>query len=158
VWENKFLSVSVVTYLLLTKRAERMARWLHSVPKALLNRVDGHLWLGVSVEDRQRANERLPLLIENWPGRRVACLEPLLGGIDLCAWIERIDWVITGGETGAGGRKPSRSTCGRCVTNARPLVFRCSSSSGAAAKTNSLQTHWTVKNGEFFFPLALDPP
>ncbi|WP_035104130.1 DUF5131 family protein [Desulfohalovibrio reitneri] len=95
------------TYMVITKRPERMAafiRGLHSSLRALLKEI---LWLGVTVENQERAEERLPWLVENWPGLRLACVEPMLGPVDLSPWLggERgLDWVICGGETGPGGR------------------------------------------------------
>lgn len=116
------------TYLILTKRPARMAAWLRNAPKALLLKVQSNLWLGVSVEDQQRANERLPLLIRAWPGRRIACLEPLLDGIDLSPWLNALDWVIAGGETGSGGRQADaahlRVVRDQCVVAGIPLFFK----------------------------------
>ena len=116
------------TYMVLTKRPARMACWLRSAPKSILQQVKNNLWLGVSAEDQQRANERLPLLIASWPGRRVACLEPLLGPIDLRSWLPVLDWVITGGETGTGGRKADpenvRAVRDQCAVAGVPLFFK----------------------------------
>jgi protein gp37 len=116
------------TYLVLTKRPARMADWLRNAPKALLRKVQGNLWLGVSVEDQQRANERLPLLTHAWPGRRIACLEPLLDRIDLSTWLNALDWVIAGGETGSGGRQADaahlREVRDQCVAAGVPLFFK----------------------------------
>ena len=116
------------TYMVLTKRPERMARWLRNAPESLLQKVRGKLWLGVSAEDQQRAGERLPLLVAAWPGRCIACLEPLLGRIDLSPWLHALDWVITGGETGAGGRQADpehlRAVRDQCVAAGVPLFFK----------------------------------
>ncbi len=83
--------------------------------------------LGVSVEDQQRADERIPLLLQCPAAVRFLSVEPLLGAVDLCAlacprdgarhfsaldgraWSHeergpRIDWVIAGGESGPGAR------------------------------------------------------
>jgi protein gp37 len=93
-----------------------------------------NVWLGVSVEDQQRANERIPDLLETPAAVRFLSCEPLLGPLDL-TWIEfpndrggmecwdaldlhdpedeplpkhsvdgTIDWVICGGESGPGAR------------------------------------------------------
>ena len=116
------------TYMVLTKRPERMAFWLRNTSGWLLQKLKENVWFGVSVEDQQRANERLPFLIINWPGQRVACLEPLLGPIDLRSWLRELDWVITGGETGPGGRKVDprhlREVRDQCVAVGVPLFFK----------------------------------
>ena len=42
-----------------------------------------NVWLGVSVEDQKRANERLPILLETRAAVRWVSLEPLLAPVDL---------------------------------------------------------------------------
>jgi protein gp37 len=79
-----------------------------------------NVWLGVSAEDQQRADERIPLLLQTPAAVRFISLEPLLGPVDLfaaakgftCAGtddsrehpLRGIDWVIVGGESGPGAR------------------------------------------------------
>jgi protein gp37 len=62
-----------------------------------------NLWMGVSVENRRHGLTRINAL-RGTPSRiRFLSIEPLLedlGCIDLSA----IDWVIVGGESGAGAR------------------------------------------------------
>lgn len=41
------------------------------------------IWLGVSVEDQERADERIPHLLQTPAAKRFISAEPLLGGIDL---------------------------------------------------------------------------
>lgn len=92
------------TYMIITKRPEKMSRWFSSMNPQLKIRLRRHLWIGVSAEDQQRAEERIPILLGSWPGVKLACLEPLLGPVDISAWIKGIDWIIAGGETGPGGQ------------------------------------------------------
>jgi protein gp37 len=80
-------------WLLLTKRPE------HAVTPPL-----AHIWWGVSVEDQARAIERIPLLIDCWPHTRFLSVEPLLSAVDLGPFLNRVDWVIVGGESGAHAR------------------------------------------------------
>ena len=42
-----------------------------------------HVWLGVSVEDQRRAEERIPLLLQTPAALRFVSCEPLLGTLDL---------------------------------------------------------------------------
>ena len=65
-----------------------------------------NVWLGVSVEDQQRANERIPLLAECPAAVRFLSCEPLLGPVTLggVPGIEDVNWVIVGGEPGQGAR------------------------------------------------------
>lgn len=61
-----------------------------------------NVWIGTTVEDQQRADERLPLLRSiPAPVRFLSC-EPLLGPLDLD--LTGISWVIVGGESGPGAR------------------------------------------------------
>lgn len=118
------------TYQVLTKRPERMREYMtrHDVALrwAMLAGADAeaavgwtrellpNVWLGVSVENQQAADERLPLL-QATPARvHFLSCEPLLGPVDLrpfdgvadggAYWKPAIDWVIVGGESGAGAR------------------------------------------------------
>ena len=104
---------SDVDWQILTKRAERMSeltsRWYltHRRPFA------EHLWLGVSVEDMARADERIPWLLATPARVRFLSCEPLLGPLwfERCtAWdldqfcLDGIDWVIVGAESGPDRR------------------------------------------------------
>ena len=63
-----------------------------------------NVWLGVSVEDQKRADERIPLLLDTPAAVRFVSAEPLLGPIDFGRTLNEIDWVIVGGESGPGAR------------------------------------------------------
>lgn len=66
-----------------------------------------NVWLGVTVEDQKRANERIPHLIATSAAKRWLSVEPMLEPIDL--WAARgcppaslqsaLDWVVCGGES-----------------------------------------------------------
>lgn len=96
-------------FQVLTKRPARMQAWMLDPPQSLLQ-PDGagwpppNLWLGVSVEDQRRANERIPLLLQTPAVVRFVSCEPLLGPLDLTPWLHRLDWVIVGAESGPGAR------------------------------------------------------
>lgn len=95
-----------VIFLLLTKRAEGIARWAdrHAVLHCQLadararlrlkwnsawdapsfRERSSHIWLGVTAENQARAEERIPsLLAVAWPGKRFVSVEPMIGPIDL---------------------------------------------------------------------------
>lgn len=132
-------------FQVLTKRADRMRRYWSELPGRIhdwacdagLDFVDlplPNVWLGVSVEDQKRADERIPHLLETPAAVRWLSMEPLLGPVDL-TWItfknERggtehydaldlhlldgetfpddccsatLDWVVLGGESGPCAR------------------------------------------------------
>jgi len=73
-----------------------------------------NVWLGTSVEDQERADERIPLLLETPAAVRFLSVEPLLGPVHINrAFMPRVGhrlnpsplhWVIVGGESGPGAR------------------------------------------------------
>jgi protein gp37 len=83
-----------------------------------------NVWLGVSVEDQKHADARIPLLLQTPAAVRFVSAEPLLGPLDVRRWLrsndalrehgshgrvtirqrDGIDWIIAGGESGAGAR------------------------------------------------------
>jgi protein gp37 len=65
-----------------------------------------NVWVGVSVEDQQRANERIPLLRQTPAAIRWMSVEPLLERVELD--LLGIDWVVVGGESGPRARQCHR--------------------------------------------------
>lgn len=148
------------TFQILTKRPERMRDYLSSPGRAGAiaaetgRGVSGdrywpfirpdelaarwplpNVWLGVSVEDQDAADERIPLLLLTPAVIRFLSCEPLLGPIALIPesvggypesvrWADRgpdsprIDWVIVGGESGPKARRFDMGW-------ARDLVAQC---------------------------------
>lgn len=114
---------------ILTKRPE-VARHFFSLRSDFLL---PNVWVGTSVEDQKRADERIPELLKIPAAVRFLSIEPLLGPVDLvtqgqivpdgknCAvcgdndhqafechhrfdWVKALDWVIVGGESGPDAR------------------------------------------------------
>lgn len=112
-----------VDFLVLTKRPQRMLEFVAG-SVALENVI-----LGVSVENRKRANERvLPmerLSLRMW--RTAVSYEPALEPISWDAWWF-INLVICGGESGNGARlmppAAARSARDFCVANRIPFFFK----------------------------------
>lgn len=126
-------------WLLLTKRPENFKAMLPwpGWPRE-------NVWLGVSVEDQQRADERIPLLLQTPAAVRFLSVEPLLGRVDLCKsfgiwwnsttneWMRDgkpgIHWVICGGESGRGARRFeldwARSIQNQCDAANIPFFFK----------------------------------
>jgi protein gp37 len=88
-------------YQILSKRPGNILRHLERIGRTV---IPDNIWLGVSVED-EAVVRRIDIL------RRVPCkvrflsLEPLLGPLDNLD-LDGIGWVITGGESGPGARRP----------------------------------------------------
>jgi protein gp37 len=62
-----------------------------------------NVWMGVSVEDQKRADERIPYLRKIPAAVRFLSMEPLVGEVDYLD-LHGIHWVIIGGESGPGSR------------------------------------------------------
>jgi protein gp37 len=160
------------TFQVLTKRAARMRRYCTD-PKtpgrvraaaAALNerhptRLDRfacwplpNVWKGVSAEDQQRADERIPHLLATPAAVRWVSAEPLLGAINMTriapgegGWLNsligtkedgfsipgeraRIDWIVAGGESGPGARPMhpawARALRDQCAEARVPFFFK----------------------------------
>jgi protein gp37 len=91
------------TFMVLTKRPERMARWFKELTSERM--VDGiwaaptargysggwplpNVWLGVSVENQAAADERIPHLLRTPAVVRFVSVEPMLGPEDLQEWLD----------------------------------------------------------------------
>lgn len=143
------------TFLILTKRPERMQKWLNGWSDGETRRqwiesfgevydwmsgpkywpdVLPNVWIGVTAENQQRADERIPILLQIPATVRFVSVEPMLGPVDIYRWLRchicsnngsyynpnsdeveecpicssedpsLLDWVICGGETGPGAR------------------------------------------------------
>src|SRR5260370_31713144 len=105
------------TYQVLTKRSERLRDLLNT--KLRFAAGQQHIWWGVSVEDKKYGLPRIEDLRNADAEIRFLSVEPLLedmGRLDL----QGIDWMIVGGESGAGARPmkkewvlPLRDQCKR---------------------------------------------
>lgn len=62
-----------------------------------------NVWLGVSVENQETADARIPLLLKTPAALRFASYEPALGPVNPDSFAG-LDWVIFGGESGPGAR------------------------------------------------------
>ena len=131
------LDASHHQYQVLTKRAERMARlfdrrelydFRHGPIVSDMQPRVGHIWHGVSVENQHWAEQRIPHLLQVPSAIRFLSCEPLLGPLDLSPWLDQLQWVIVGGESGRGARpmKPSwvRFIRRQCIAAGVPFFFK----------------------------------
>jgi protein gp37 len=138
------------TYQVLTKRPDRMLSWITDSNTRLLvedamdkirpgARVSAwplkNVWVGTSVEDQDRADDRIPLIAQVPAAVRFLSVEPLLGPVSLKAatakkrsLLKKIDWVIVGGESGSRARPmhPAwpRQVRDECEVAGIPLFFK----------------------------------
>lgn len=72
------------TYLLLTKRPERMKKEMESWYGHMTNgSTYKNLWLGVTVENQAEADRRIPILLQTPASKRFVSIEPMLGPVTL---------------------------------------------------------------------------
>jgi len=108
-----------------------------------------NVWLGVSVENQQWADIRIPALLDTPAMVRWLSCEPMLGPIDLSKWLGPVDWpscwgqhspstecagciqpewVVVGGESGPGARPMhpdwARQLRDQCVDAGVPFFFK----------------------------------
>jgi protein gp37 len=150
------------TFQVLTKRPERMRSHMERFgyvegrakqmarergkeipPGRVLTWPLPNVWLGVSVEDQKRADERIPLLIETPAAVRFLSCEPLLGPVRLDTsmpgppkdgvyppWYIQsgLHWVICGGESGPKARPMgpewARSLRDQCQSAGVPFFMK----------------------------------
>jgi protein gp37 len=97
-------------FQVLTKRAERMEQWCTDAsPRGMIDWCTAearvrlveplplfttglpwpfpNVWIGVSVENQEAADERIPHLLETPAAVRFLSVEPLLGPVDLSRWL-----------------------------------------------------------------------
>lgn len=158
------------TYLILTKRPERMQVFF------MANYRLRNVWLGVSVENQQTAEVRIPYLLRTPAAVRFVSCEPLLGFVDLTdircrdgfhwdalrgfqwqdgyndyqAGTNKLDWVIVGGESGVCARPmhPDWVTSLRdqCQAASVPFYFK-QWGEWAPAVTSDERYDYTFPNG-----------
>jgi len=107
-------------FQVLTKRSDRLLEFSSRLPW------EPHIWMGVSVEN-QNYIYRINHLRQTSARIKFLSLEPLLGSLtDLD--LQRIDWVIAGGESGPGARPMQESWVveirNQCLDASVPFFFK----------------------------------
>ena len=97
-----------------------------------------NVWLGVTVEDQQHADLRIPALLVTPAAVRFLSCEPLLGPVVISSALQTvrsdgqpctgIDWVIAGGESGRDARPMhpdwARALRDQCQNAGVPFLFK----------------------------------
>jgi protein gp37 len=110
-WINKVFEVvenaKQHTFQILTKRPDIMYKYMQRYG---VGEMPDNIWLGVTAENQEQANKRIPILLKIHAKIRFVSVEPMLSNVDLSLWFisgyteppynDVIDWVICGGETG----------------------------------------------------------
>ena len=112
-------------YQVLTKRPERMLAY---VAWNGGQEWPDHVWAGVSVENQYWADRRIPVLTRIPSKIRFLSVEPLLKAVDLVEYLQQVQWVIAGGESGHRSRPMDAAWAMRirddCLDAGVPFFFK----------------------------------
>ena len=131
-------------FLILTKRPERVLAYLHdrddhtdgdnpsSVALEVYGNFGPNVWIGVTAENQEQADKRIPILLQIPAAKRYVSVEPMLGQVLIPQSAfgnpKSIDWVICGGESGPGARPMHpdwpRSLRDQCQVSGVPFFFK----------------------------------
>jgi protein gp37 len=149
-------------FIVLTKRAERMERWFKDENERCIERLgDGcgglrtlpNVWIGVTAENQEQADKRIPHLFSIPAAKRFVSVEPMVEAVQIgmrgtctmcvsfncelhgssellekCPATKKLDWVICGGESGPGARAMSpewaRGLRDQCQAAGVPFFFK----------------------------------
>lgn len=153
IWKNHI-------FLILTKRPERAKKFYEWYNKLIVKKLNAfktpeaavresiekynfrNIWLGVSLENQETADERIPVLLDIPAAIRWVSIEPMLGEVDLTfksivrniignyagKYIDKLDWVVLGGESGHKARPMhpewARKVRDDCKTAGVPFFFK----------------------------------
>ena len=146
------------TFMMLTKRPERLLSeqywedadppngdWSKGVELTYkLLPWPKNLWLGVTAENQEQADKRIPILLQIPAAQRFVSVEPMLSEVKILNYLgeevkwnchgdeisrrNSLDWVICGGESGPGARPMhpewARSIREQCKAAGVPFFFK----------------------------------
>jgi protein gp37 len=156
-----------LTFQLLTKRPENIAAmlppdWGNGYP---------NVWLGVTAENQEMANKRIPILLQTPAAKRFVSVEPMLGPVDLSRVtlsngatchplrvqegrypvsgnVGPVSWVIVGGESGPGARPMNpdwaQSLRDQCKTASVPFFFKQQGEWALMGADNAAGRHYVI--------------
>ena len=183
-WRAKIFRVMAINqhhrFIVLTKRPERMREFMLMCQQGAKEKRLPFPWkniiLGVTAENQEQADKRIPVLLDTPAAARFVSIEPMLGAVDLTAinangeiwntldteWDERVfkngpalDWVICGGESGPGARPMhpdwARGLRDQCADAGVPFFFKQWGESvddlNRNARANAKGAFWMLPDG-----------
>ncbi len=144
-------------WLLLTKRPQNIAE-LAPAPWVTKG-FPPNVWLGTTVEDQKRAEERIPVLLDIPAAVRFLSCEPLLGPINVGSylgnggdvWPSHLDWVICGGESGPGARpfalEWAERLLNQCAAAGVPFFVKQLGAFTVSEQRTTLEGEWAWRAG-----------
>ncbi len=168
-------------YQILTKRTERMRDYLNNpeTPCRVHDEVSsqcarregvfllstfawawplGCVWLGVSVENQEYADRRIPLLLQTPAAVRFLSCEPLLGPVDVSRYLHpwsnlaQVGWIILGGESGAGARSCDLAWLRALLRQGQTAGIKCFVKQVGKFPHDS-ETRWISRGGSALVPV-----
>jgi protein gp37 len=121
---------STVNFIILTKRPFFMMEFARDCGWDLS--ASKNIWMGVSVEDQQAADTRIPLLLETPAAHRFVSVEPMLDWIDLSKYLTPAECTLCLGDPFY-----KKDDFGR---------WRCPQCGDSSAREKSLE--WVICGGE----------
>lgn len=140
---HEFYYLPNTTFQILTKRPQRALEFFKWASPVFFDKkfsqqyiVQQNIWIGVSCENQEQADKRIPILLQIPAAVRFLSCEPLIGPIDLSAFLPSpngegpgVRWVIAGGESGGKLARPMhpdwvRSLRDQCAAANVPFFFK----------------------------------
>lgn len=122
------------TFQILTKRPQNLRSYLNFRIdyEGKEFKIPNNVWLGVTAENQEQAEKRIPILLQIPAAVHFISCEPLLGPIDLTQLPlfanNPLRWVIVGGESGPNARPMhpdwARSLRDQCQAAGVPFFFK----------------------------------
>jgi protein gp37 len=141
-------------WLLLTKRPENI---LDFIPP-FFNKPDYPIRIGITCENQEMADKRIPIMLNSWTGKNFISVEPMLSaisfektaysvkqvgtrkiaGFTVSGLMCQIDWIIAGCESGTNARPCNiewiRDLRDQCVESGTPFFLKQMSVDGKLVK------------------------
>jgi protein gp37 len=154
---NVVLKTPNLDWLFLTKRIGNADRMMALALPCEISKCPDNIWIGATVVNQEEVDRDVPKLLATSAGKRFLSIEPLLNPVDLTniatmRWrgaetlnaltgelsgmfgdpcntrLPGLDWVIVGGESGAGARPmlpaAARSLRDQCAAANVPFMFK----------------------------------
>lgn len=146
IWRSELFALIGATpsldWLLLTKRPQNIKKML---PRDW-SEGRHNVWLGTTTENQKSFDQRWPILSKIPAAVRFISYEPAIGPVRLHTGTEQPDWLISGGESGHGGRPMDPQW-------ARDIISDCNNFGVAP-----FHKQWgNIKNNPLVFDHGIDP-
>lgn len=140
--------LSGVAWQVLTKRPERMRAFMQRFNFEDLP--SDHIWLGVTAENQQRADERIPILLDTPASVRFVSCEPMLERIDIRRYLGYTDdlghsaWTPTPTAGRANKRLREQAAASECATRRQGSLHLVICGAESGGNRRKFDVAWAV--------------